>query len=160
MDKRIQDNIADFWKKFLIEHPHNPVKKIPEAYYFCDNEKDANECADLVVNKIKRATATSLWWFKKNNTPLPKAGDQAIITDWKGTPRAIIETIKIFPTPYKQVTPEFAATEGEGDKSLEFWKKVHKAYYQREMKPYGDKFDESMIIICEYFKTIYVARNP
>lgn len=110
----------------------------------------------IVVNKVKRATATSLWWFEKNNTPLPKIGDQAIITNWDGTPKAIIETIKIAPTPYNKITSEFAEIEGEGDKSLEYWKKVHEAYYQREMNPYGENFDENMMIICEYFQTIYV----
>lgn len=146
----------EFWNKFLNLNPDNLRKEIPESYYFCDNEKDANECADLVSKSIKKATATSLWWFEKNNEPLPQIGAQAIITDWHGKPRAIIETIRIDPTPYNEITPGFAETEGEGDKSLDYWKKVHKAYYKREMEPYGDNFEENMIIICEYFKTIYV----
>ena len=156
MKKTEKDSIQIFWNDFLRKNPNNSSKEIPEVYYFCDNEKDANECVDLVVKKIKRATATSLWWFQKNNEPLPKNGNQAIITDWSGKPKAIIETIKIIPTPYNEITPEFAETEGEGDKSLRYWKKVHKAYYEREMHPYGENFNENMIIICEYFKTIYV----
>jgi uncharacterized protein YhfF len=149
-------NLKVFWMNFLKQNPHNTKKHLPESFYFCDNEKDANECADLVVKKIKRATATSLWWFEKNNQTLPNVGDQAIVTDWYGNPKAVIETIKIEPTPYNKITPEFAVIEGEGDKSLEYWKKVHKAYYQREMEPYGEKFYENMIIICEHFETKYV----
>ena len=157
MIKQAKSTIEKFWMEFLKLNPDNEKKQLPESFYFCDNEKDANECADLVINKIKRATATSLWWFEKNNQPLPKIGDQAIITDWNGTPKAVIETIKIEPTPYNEITPEFADIEGEGDKSLEYWKKVHKAYYQREMEPHGENFDENMIIICEHFETIYVG---
>jgi len=157
MIKQAKSTIEKFWMEFLKLNPDNEKKQLPESFYFCDNEKDANECADLVINKIKRATATSLWWFEKNNQPLPKMGEQAIITDWNGNPKAVIETIKIKPTPYNEITPEFAEIEGEGDKSLEYWKKVHKAYYQREMEPHGEKFDENMIIICEHFETIYVG---
>lgn len=157
MIKQAKSTLEKFWMEFLKLNPDNDKKQLPESFYFCDNEKDANECADLVINKIKRATATSLWWFEKNNQPLPKVGDQAIITDWNGNPKAVIESIKIEPTPYNEITPEFAEIEGEGDKSLEYWKKVHKAYYQREMEPYGEKFDENMIIICEHFETIYVG---
>lgn len=62
---------------------------------FCDNEIDADECAELVEKGIKRATATSLWWFEKNNESLPKVGDQYIVTDWSGNAKAIIETTKI-----------------------------------------------------------------
>jgi len=154
MEER-NESAEKMWEAFLIKYPDNPIKKAPISFYFCDNEKDANECADLVVNGIKQATATSLWWFEKNKEPLPKVGDQFIITDWAGNAKAIIETTKIDPTPYNEITAEFAATEGEGDKSLAYWKRVHEAYYSREMAPYNEKFDENMIIVCEYFKTIY-----
>ncbi|WP_299835235.1 ASCH domain-containing protein [uncultured Tenacibaculum sp.] len=144
------------WRNFLIENTNNRRKETPLSFYFCDNKKDANECAELVVKGIKKATATSLWWYKKNNEQLPKVGDQYIVTDWNGNAKAIIETTKVEQVPYNKITPEFAKTEGEGDKSLDYWKRVHEAYYKREMEPHGDKFDENMIIVCEYFKTIYL----
>jgi len=143
------------WNDFLKENPNNTIKQQPISYYFCDNEKDANDCAELVVKGIKQATATSLWWYNKHKEPLPKVGDQHIVTDWHGHAKAIIEITQVTPKPYNEITAEFAEIEGEGDKSLDYWKHVHKAYYKREMEPYGQKFNENMIIICEYFKTIY-----
>lgn len=148
--------VENLWNDFLKKNPHNKIKETPLSLYFCDNEKDANECAELVVKGIKQATATSLWWYEKNNELFPKIGDHFIVTDWNGNAKAIIETIKIEQVAYNKITAEFAKTEGEGDKSLEYWKKVHEAYFKREMEPYGDEFDENMIIICEYFKTIYL----
>lgn len=59
------------------------------------NKKDADECADLVVKKIKQATSPSVWWFEKNKEELPKVGDIAIVTDWNGNPKAIIRTTKV-----------------------------------------------------------------
>lgn len=150
-----EKSVELLWEFFLKENPENKLKKIPISFYFCDNEKDANECAELVVNGIKQATATSLWWYEKNNEDLPTKGAQYIITDWDGNAKAIIETTKVTPIPYNDITSEFARIEGEGDKSLGYWKKVHRAYYTREMEPYGELFTEDMIIICEYFKTIY-----
>lgn len=143
------------WKNFLKENPDNKLKEEPISFYFCDNEVDANECTELVIKGVKQATATSLWWYEKNAEDLPEIGTQYIVTDWDGNAKSIIETIKVAPTPYNEITPEFARIEGEGDKSLEYWKKVHKTYYTREMEPYGEPFTEDMIIICEYFKTIY-----
>lgn len=147
--------IANFWQEFLKLHPECTQKELPPAYYFCDNEKDANECLDLVLQDIKQATATSLWWYHKHKEALPKVGDKHIITDWEGNPKAVIEITKIEQVPYNQITPEFAAIEGEGDKSLSYWKHVHKDYYTRELEPYGEPFSEDMVIVCEYFKTIY-----
>lgn len=148
-------SVENMWADFLSKYPNSEKKQTPLSFYFCDNQKDANECAELVVKKLKQATATSLWWYEKNNETLPKIGDQYIVTDWSGNAKAVIETTKVEKVPYNQITAEFAKIEGEGDKSLEYWKKVHEAYYKREMEPFGEKFNEEMIIVCEHFKTVY-----
>jgi len=153
--KENKKSVEILWNNYINKSTKKKIKT-PPSFYFCDNEFDANECADLVVKGIKRATATSLWWYKKNNESLPKIGDQYIITDWNGNAKAIIETTKIEQVPYNKITSEFAEIEGEGDKSLEYWKKVHKDYYTREMKPFNEQFDENMIIVCEQFKTVYL----
>ncbi len=149
-------SVESLWHDFLKDHPHNKIKETPISFYFCDNKKDADECAELVVKGIKRATATSLWWFEKNNEILPEIGDQSIVTNWSGDAKAVIETTKIELVPYNKISSEFAEIEGEGDQSLEYWKRVHKDYYTREMKPFDESFDENMIIVCEHFKTIYL----
>lgn len=149
-------SVEDLWKDFLKKYPQYPIGEMPVSFYFCDNQTDADDCADLVVKGIKQATATSLWWFEKNREPLPKIGNRYIITGWSGKARAIIETTKIEKVPFNEITAEFAEIEGEGDKSLDYWKKVHKAYYTREMQPHGEKFREDMIIVCEYFRTVFV----
>jgi uncharacterized protein YhfF len=147
-------SVKVLWNSFLEKNPNNINKEIPISFYFCDNKKDADECAELVVKGIKRATATSLWWFEKNNEILPKIGAQHIVTDWSGNAKAVIETTKIEQVPYNKITSVFAEIEGEGDKSLDYWKRVHKDYYTREMKPFNEQFDENMIIVCEQFKTV------
>ena len=153
--KENHKSVEKLWNAFLKDKPKNSIKETPKSFYFCDNKKDADECAELVVRGIKQATATSLWWYKKNNEILPKVGDQYVVTDWNGNARAVIETIKIEAVPYNQIDAQFAEIEGEGDRSLAYWKRVHKAYYSREMEAHGDTFNEHMIIICEYFKTVY-----
>jgi len=154
--KNNYSSVKSLWNDFLHKNPNNKIKETPISFYFCDNKKDADECADLVVKKIKQATATSLWWFEKNNESLPKIGNQYIVTDWNGYAKAVVEVTKVEETPYNQITAEFAQSEGEGDKSLAYWKKVHQAYYTREMEPFNESFDENMIIVCEYFKTIHL----
>lgn len=140
---------ADFFKSV------NKPKTYLESFYFCDNEKDANECADLVVQNIKRATASSLWWYELNNEALPKPGDQTIVTNWDGIALCVIEVEKVEITPFNQITPEFAETEGEGDKSLAYWKKVHWDYYHRELADSKYSPTQDMQIVCEYFKVVY-----
>ncbi len=158
MTKKINNSVSEIWQEFISENNDFKSRKQPISFYFCDNEYDANGCANLVVEKIKQATASSLWWYDKNNEKLPGIGNIYIVTDWVGKAKAIIETTKIEKVPYDEITPEFAGIEGEGDKSLEYWKDVHWDYYSREMKPHNEKPTNDMIIVCEYFKTIWVKK--
>ena len=103
MNKK-HNSVEKFWNDYLNVNPNNK-KEIPQSFYFCDNKKDADECAELVVKGIKQATATSLWWFKKNNVSLPRVNNKYIVTDWVGNPRAIIETIKVQQVPFNKITP-------------------------------------------------------
>ncbi|MCH2189411.1 MAG: ASCH domain-containing protein [Gammaproteobacteria bacterium] len=133
-----------------------PARAIP-AYYFCDNQKDADECADLVLSGDKRATASSLWFYEAENEPLPKAGDLSIVTNWQGTPLCVIQVEKVEIVPFNKVTAEFALCEGEGDKSLEYWRRVHWDYYHRELAATSKSPTDDMPIVCEYFKVIFTA---
>lgn len=142
------------WKKFLEAHPQYENQEQPESWFFCDNEKDANECAGLVAKGIKKATSPSLWWFEKNGNKLPEPGDLNIVTDWYGNAWAIIRTTKVALVPFNEISQEYAETEGEGDRSLEYWKKVHWDFYSREMEPFGEKPTDDMLIVCEYFEVL------
>ncbi|WP_218139601.1 ASCH domain-containing protein [Thalassotalea agarivorans] len=131
------------------------LKQIP-AWHFCDNEVDANECAALVLAGIKRATSPSLWWYQANEEVLPKVGDINIVTNWAGEAQCVIKTTAVAVVPFNEVSAEYAAREGEGDKSLAYWRKVHWQYYQRELAETSFRVKEDMPIVCEEFEVVLV----
>lgn len=147
--------VTTIWNDFSKNNRAYQEKDAPAAWYFCDNKKDADICAELVMKGIKKATSPSLWSFEKNNEPLPKIGDINIITNWEGEAKAIIQTTKIEQVPYNEISAEYAAMEGEGDKSLDYWRQVHWDYYTREMLAHGTVPKEDMLIVCEHFKVIW-----
>ena len=152
-------SVVELWEAFIEINPNSRDKELSEWFNFCDNEKDAKECAQLTRDGIKQATSTSLWWFEKNNTDLPEVGNIYVVTDWYKIAKAIVEVVKVEQTPFNQITDEYAAIEGEGGKSLEYWKKVHWDYYSLEMEEFGEKPTEDMMIVCEQFKTIFTVDN-
>lgn len=147
--------INHFWKEFQQEMPDYSGVETPPSYYFCDNEKDANECAELVRISIKQATTHSLKGLQIQEEKLPAIGDIAIVTDWHGIPKAIIKTVKVEIIKFKDITPEYAFIEGEGDRSLTHWQNVHWDYYTRELSDHSLKPSEDMELVCEYFETIW-----
>lgn len=128
------------------------------AWHFCDNESDANELVDLVLAGTKRATAGLLWSYEAEREPLPVVGDLSIVTDWEGRARCVIRTTSVEVVPFEAVTPEFAAIEGEGDGSLDYWREAHAAAFTRELVGAGQTFEPSMPVVCERFEV--VLREP
>jgi uncharacterized protein YhfF len=126
-----------------------------EAFHFDDNEPSANELAALVLAGTKRATASLLWTLEALDRRMPAPGDLSVMTNWSGEPLCIIETRQIAIVPYEEVTAEFAATEGEGDGSLRFWREAHWAFFGRECARIGRTPDPRMPVVCERFEVAY-----
>lgn len=151
------ESIKLMWEDYLKligENPNNTSKKYT-AWHFCDNEQDANELAELVVSGTKKATASLFLLYQEEGEELPKVGDLSIIINWNGEAQCIIKTTSIEVVPYKDVTEEFAATEGEGDKSLEYWRRAHWSYFSREMEIIGKEPTDDMLVVCEKFEVVF-----
>jgi len=149
--------VKEMWEKYLstMGENINVTAKTYESWYFCNHEKDANECAELVKKGTKKATASLHCLYEIENEPIPKVGDYVIITNWKGIAQCIIQITNIHTIPFKEVTTEFAAREGEGDKTLSFWRKVHRKFFTLELREHDKNFSEDMLVICEEFEVVY-----
>ena len=143
------------WGDFLDANLEFANRPAPKVIHFCDNEKDANTCVDLVCKDIKRATSHSLLGLQLRKEPLPKIDDFIVVTDWQGKAKCIVRTTSVKLVPYFAIHAEHARLEGEGDKSLAYWKKVHWDYYTRELAPFGKIPRESMIIVFERFEKLF-----
>jgi uncharacterized protein YhfF len=151
----IPPNVQDFWKTFVAQDSKVGEERFYEAFAFGDSKVLANSLADLVLRGVKRATAGSLWAFEAEDKALPKPGDLSVVTDCVGTPLCVIETVSVEIVPFDEVSAEFAATEGEGDGSLEHWQQAHTSYFTRECARIGRTFNRAMPVACETFKVVY-----
>jgi len=149
------NKIETYWKKFLLENASYKERKFT-SWHFCDNKKDADELAVLVKEGTKRATASLKKSYEMDSDPLPEKEEISIITNWEDEPQCIIEILEIHQYVFRDVPAEFAEIEGEGDKSLSYWKKVHREAFGREAAEYGYEFNEDLTVICEEFKVIYI----
>lgn len=145
----------NMWGDFLDAHLEFAFVDTPNVIHFCDNETDANECAELVKKGTKRATSDSLLGLQYRKETLPKIGDFIVVTDWEGKAQCIVRLTKVLFKPYFSIDQEYAKLEGEGDKSLEYWKRVHWEYYTRELEPFGRVPRDSMIIVCQEFEKVF-----
>jgi uncharacterized protein YhfF len=144
-----------FWQAFARTRPTDPTPRFLEAFYFDDNQPSADELAALVLAGRKRATAGLLWAHDAETRPLPKPGDLSIVTNFRGDALCVIETRQVDVVPFDQVSAEFAATEGEGDGSLAYWRHAHTAFFGRECQRLGRQPAPDMPVVCERFEVVY-----
>jgi len=144
--------------KKLLEEYQGSIKEgkknFEKAWHFCNDEKNANELAELTLQGIKRATTSLKYWYEVENEKIPEEGDLNIITDWKGNPVCVIKNVKVSIIPFKDVDEDFAYREGEGDKSLKYWRDVHIEYFTKELKEKDIEFNEDMLVVCEEFDVV------
>ncbi len=114
-----------------------------------------DKLAALVKNGVKTATCSSYDLYQAEGEPIPKTGDYSVILDSKDEAVCIVRTTRVYVTAFNQVSPEHAYKEGEGDRSLEYWRKVHIDFLTGELAKISKPFTEDTQVVCEEFELIY-----
>lgn len=114
-----------------------------------------DKLADLVVQGIKTATCSAYDLYRINNEPLPKEGDYSVILNSREEAVCIIQTRRVYVTEFDKVSEEHAFQEGEGDRSLEYWRKVHESFLTKELASVHRSFDSNTKVVCEEFKVVF-----
>ena len=148
------EELLDLYKK---ARERGEQESFDQAWYFCNNKKDADELAELTAKGIKQATTSLYYWYEDGKESIPKPAELNIITDFDGNPRCVIETVSVDVVPFKDVSAEFAYTEGEGDKSLDYWRKAHIHFFTEDLKSEGLVFSEDMKVVCEVFRVVLIV---
>jgi uncharacterized protein YhfF len=121
------------------------VNALPERYRdlprfaFGDGPALADELAALVVTGRKTATCMS-----PDDPNRPQVGQRWVVLDGRAEPVCVIE-----------VDERFAFDEGEGDRTLETWRRNHRIYFGRL-----GTFAEDMRLVCERFRVVEVLGGP
>ena len=140
----------ELWKKFT-ESQHPEVSEY-DAWAFGD---DADLLADLVLRGEKTATASAYVFYELEGEPLPKAEEYSVVLDSEENAVCIIQTKKVSVLPFSAVTAEHAYKEGEGDKSLSYWREVHERFFREELEEVGLAFTPDLLVVCEEFDLVY-----
>jgi uncharacterized protein YhfF len=152
----MQPSVLQFWRDYLDslpssqQHPDVPA----DVFAFGDSKGLADELAGLVREGVKTATCSALWSYEEDQKPIPQKGELSIVIDGAGIPVAVIETIEVFLAAFNEVTERFAWEEGEGDRSLAYWRQAHRNFFGRQR--FKDRaFDERMPLVCERFRVLH-----
>ena len=117
-----------------------------ESFSFGDDPRMTDELLNLVIQGRKTATS---WAAVHGVLEDERVGGTMIIKDSEGNSRVLIEVTELNKKKFNEIDESFAKDEGEGDLSLEYWRKEHQAYFERE-----GTFSKDMEVFCQRFKVV------
>lgn len=140
----------EMWGRFTKEN--NLENRGYEAWSYGD---DPDTLAELTVKGIKTATCSAYCFYEKEEEKLPTTGEYSVILNSKDEAVCVIKNVKVYIEKFKSISEEHAYKEGEGDRSLDYWRRVHIDFFTKELAEAGLEFSEDIPLVCEEFEVVY-----
>jgi uncharacterized protein YhfF len=118
-----------------------------ETFSFGDGPHLAERLGSLVLDGRKTATC----WAVSEGVKKTEVGKLMVMLDGAGRPRAVIETVELTQRRFDEVDEQFANDEGEGDRTLPYWRAAHRNYFTR-----NSQFEDNMLLWCERFRVAQI----
>lgn len=126
-----------------------------EAWAFCGGGEAGDRLASLVLAGVKTATSSAYRLYVLEDEEIPKAGECSVILYDDGQAACVLRTTKVSVVPFKDVDERHAWLEGEGDRTLAYWRNVHLEFFGQEFSSAGLSFDEDELVVLEEFEVVY-----
>lgn len=148
----ISDEIKTFWKRFVESDPawgYLKDYKI-EAWSFGNTKEMADELVGLVLEGKKTATCSLLRAYRGYENEIPRVGVYSLICDGNNHPKCIVFYTDTFICKFNEVNEKQAYEEGEGDRTLNYWRAAHLDFFSSDKD-----FREDDELLCERFRVVY-----
>jgi uncharacterized protein YhfF len=151
-----RETLDVFWNRYVAS---DRVRELQGDRYetdtFGDTPDEATELGRLVARGRKTASCSSVWEWEADGKLPPNAGDRTIVLDGRGLPICIIETTEVETRKFCEVDEQLAYDEGEDDRSLEAWRRIHWEFFSRGLPRIGRQPSQDMPLVCERFRVIF-----
>jgi len=147
------NSAQQLWERYVALNPitHDNY----DAWKFGYTKELADGLSDLVLLGTKTATSSNYDLYEIENEPLPFVGQYNIILDGDDIAKSIVVTTSVEVVPYDEVSEEHAFLEGEGDRSLAYWRVVHEEFFTEGLRNINRSFDPQMPVVCQRFQLVY-----
>ena len=145
-----------YWQKYISSLP---IDKVPVNPFitasFAGNSDITDKLLDLYLLGKKTAGSSIVEDFLSAGDPLPQVGNFWIFLNSREEPSCILKTESIQIHKFYEVPLEIAIAEGEGDLTLDYWRKVHSKLYSPHLKLWGLESIQDATVITEFFSLVY-----
>jgi uncharacterized protein YhfF len=112
----------------------------------------ADDGAALILNGTKTLTSSPFWDYPDGKIPF--VGALGVLLDGSRRPRGIVETTRVEIMPLAAITEEMARAYGEGDRTVEWWRRVMGAFYRASAARHSEVLTDDTPHIWEWFAVV------
>ena len=148
----------ELWHEFCVSK--GIAEDTPyEAWAFCGGGPIGDELAALVLKGIKFGTASALddYIYEDDLDELPKVGDYSVILLDNDEAVCVIRDYDVYTRPFGEVSHFHGYSEGEDDRTLDAWRRIHTEAFGPDLKEIGYPLTNDSKIVCEKFSVEYIA---
>ena len=153
----VPPHIEAFWSTFLESPsaPRDANERFYESFRIGQTDEDADTGAELILGRQKTATSSLLWEYEASGKALPPLGNLSVVENGRRAPVCIVQTTWIETIRFDDVDAQFALEYGEGDRTLQGWRKMFWSYYSNLCAALGREMSRDAPLICERFLVIF-----
>lgn len=140
----------EMWAAYKAVNPNAGEDYMVWAY-----GDDPDRLAELTRTGVKTATSSAAVLYAAGYDLMPEAGEYSVILNSRDEAVCVTRTTRVYTMPFCEVTAGHAYKEGEGDRSLEYWRRVHENFFRAELAEAGLEFSPEMPVVCEEFEVVY-----
>jgi 5-formyltetrahydrofolate cyclo-ligase len=153
--RKLRPREQEFWQRYLRSLPESarPLDPFVEANY-CGNREITDELLALYLQGKKHAGSGLVKDYETAGDPLPQVGNYWIILDSGDNPRCLVRTVAVERHLFRNIPAKIAQAEGEGDGSVDYWKRVHGELYRPFLAQWGITSLDEAEVVTEFFELL------
>lgn len=151
------------WDAYLATlPPDDPAHTAPVSSGMPGDERIADRLVGLYLDGRKTAGSGLVADYENAGDALPQVGDHWIVLDASGAPRCIVRTETVEFHAFRDVPERIAVAEGEGDLSLDHWRRGHARFFAPFLAEWGVDDLDGALVVTEFFTLVHRAgeRSP
>lgn len=110
---------------------------------------------DLYLAGTKTAGSGLLADDESAGDPLPQVGHRWIALGASGEPRCILRTESVEAHAFRDVPARIAHAEGEGDRTIATWRRLHAEFYAPHLEEWSVEDLEQATVVTEFFALVF-----
>lgn len=156
MGAQLKTNEKQYWQTYLDQlQPSADLEEPIVTAGYAGSPEISDRLLMLYLDGTKTAGSSLLEDFVATNDETPRVGNHWICLASGGEPRCILRTIRVETHNFRDVPEEIAVAEGEGDLSVEYWKRVHAERYAPHLQEWGLLKIGDATVVTEFFQVVF-----